>query len=274
MIVEMSEKIEAETEAPPPPEGEVADTDAEAQASVAEDGEVDAGEEVDGEVEGDEADEEPISDLIEQAGRAAGLLAFREAQLSATRHAPEVRRAILDVAIALGIVLAFLTAFALANWAAVSALSGPLPSWAAPLVVAGAWILIGILLLVFVMNRGDRVFGWRQLRMLGADSEQKIIEREKARDEAQQGMRDSLERLAGGVGSQAAVLVSAAVIPVAGGVVEAGEDILDGIDEFTDDIAEAMPGGGVINWVADVALIPGRYVARVARSTIKGSAKS
>ncbi len=94
---------------------------------------------------------------------------MREAQLAATRHAPEVRRAILDVAVALGIVVAFITAFALANWAAVNALSGPLPSWAAPLVLAGAWILIGILLLVFVLNRGDRVFGWRQLRMLGAD---------------------------------------------------------------------------------------------------------
>ena len=92
MIVEMSEKIEAETEAPPPPEGEV--PEAEPQAYVAEDGEVEAGEEVedDADVEGDEADEEPISDLIEQAGRAAGLLAFREAQLSATRHAASPSR--------------------------------------------------------------------------------------------------------------------------------------------------------------------------------------
>ena len=243
----MDEKIEAETEAPPPQEGEVEDAEAEAQAPP---------EEATAKAEGDETDEEPVSELIEQAGRAAGLLAFREAQLAATRHAPEVRRAILDVAIALGIVVAFITAFALANWAAVNALSGPLPGWAAPLVLAGAWILIGILLLVFVLNRGDRVFGWRQLRMLGADEAEKISAREAARDEAQQGLRESLERLAGGVGSQAAVLVSAAVIPVAGGVVDAGEDILEEIDEFTDDLGEAVPGGGMINWVADVALDP------------------
>ena len=49
----MNEKIEAETEAPLPHEGEVEDE----------------------EVEGDETDEEPVSELIEQAGRAAGLLA-------------------------------------------------------------------------------------------------------------------------------------------------------------------------------------------------------
>jgi len=269
----MNEKIEAETEAPPPPEGEV--PEAEAEAPVAQDGEFEAGEEVEGDadVEGDEADEEPISDLIEQAGRAAGLLAFREAQLSATRHAAEVRRAILDVVIALGIVFAFITAFALGNWAAVNALSGPLPSWAAPLALAGAWIVIGILLLVFVLNRGDRVFGWRQMRTLGKGGPEQLEAREEARDEAQQGLKDSLERLAGGVGSQAAVLVSAAVVPVADGVVEAGEDILEGIDEFTDNLGEAVPGGGVVNWVADMALVPGRYCIRVARRAIKSSGK-
>jgi hypothetical protein len=270
MVVEMNEKVEAETEAPPPEEGKVEDVEAEGEAPAPEDGEVDGEEELDG----DDAEEAPVSELIEQAGRAAGLLAFREAQLSATRNAPQVRRAITDVAIALGIVLAFITAFALANWAAVNALSGPLPSWAAPLVVAGAWILIGILLLVFVLNRGDRVFGWRQVRALGTGGPDQLEAREAARDEAQQGLKDSLERLAGGVGSQAAVLISAAVVPMADGVVDAGEDILEEIDEFTDNIAEAVPGGGVINWVADVALIPGRYVVRVAKSTIKGSTKS
>jgi hypothetical protein len=102
----------------------------------------------DGKFVGDAVAEEPVSELIEQAGRAARLLALRQAQLAAVRHGPQVRRASLDVAVALGIALAFLTAFVLANWAAVSALSGPLPGWAAPLLLAAAWIVIGIGLLV------------------------------------------------------------------------------------------------------------------------------
>jgi hypothetical protein len=42
----------------------------------------------DGEFVGDEVTEEPVSELIEQAGRATGLLALREAQLAAVRHGP------------------------------------------------------------------------------------------------------------------------------------------------------------------------------------------
>ena len=64
----------------------------------------------DGKFVGDAGAEEPVSELIEQTGRAAGLLALREAQLAALRHGPHLRRAALDVAVALGIALAFLTA--------------------------------------------------------------------------------------------------------------------------------------------------------------------
>jgi hypothetical protein len=52
-------------------------------------------------------------------------------------------------------------------------------------------------------------------------------------------------------------------------VVSAGEEIIDEIDEITDDIVEAVPGGGVVNWVADIALIPGRYGIRVARFALR-----
>ena len=36
---------------------------------------------------------EPVAALIEEAGRAAGLLALREAQLVAARHGTQTRRA-------------------------------------------------------------------------------------------------------------------------------------------------------------------------------------
>ena len=221
----------------------------------------------DGKFVGDAVAEDPVSELIGQAGRAAGLLALREAQLAALRHGPQLRRAALDVAVALGVALAFLTALVLANWAAVSALSGPLPGWAAPLLLAAAWIVVGVGLLAFVLNRADRVFDWRQRRGLGAAVEQRISARERAHDEAWRGMRESLVRLTGEVEHEAAVL---AVVPAARGVVSAGEHIIDEIDEITDDLEEAIPGGGVINWVADTALLPARFFVSVARAALEG----
>src|SRR5919106_2262859 len=221
----------------------------------------------DGTFVGDAVAEEPVSELIKQTGRAAGLLALREAQLAAVRHGPHLRRAALEVAVALGVALAFLTALVLANWAAVGALSGPLPGWAAPLLLAAVWIVVGLGLLAFVLNRADSVFDWRQRRGLGADVERRISARERARDEAWQGMRESLERLTGEVEHEAAVL---AAVPVAGGVVSAGEHIIDQIDEITDDLEEAVPGGGVINWVADTALLPARFFVSVARAALEG----
>jgi hypothetical protein len=53
-------------------------------------------------------------------------------------------------------------------------------------------------------------------------------------------------------------------------VVSAGEHIIDEIDEITDDLEEAIPGGGVINWVADTALLPARFFASVARAALEG----
>src|ERR687898_3538090 len=159
----------------------------------------------DGKFVADAVAEESVSELIEQTGRAAGLLALREAQLAAFRHGLQLRRAALDVAVALGVALAFLTAFVLANWAAVGALSGPLPGWAAPLLLASAWIVIGLGLLVFVLNRADTVFDWRQRRGRRAEAERRISARGRGRDQAWRGMGESPERLTGEGGHEAAV---------------------------------------------------------------------
>ena len=224
----------------------------------------------DGGAGGIEAPAETVSEPIEEAWRAAGRLALRETQLAAVRHGPQLRRAASDLAIALNVVLAFLTALALANWAAASALSGPLPGWAAALVLATTWIVIGILL-VFALNRGDRVLDRRRIWRLGADVERRTGAREWARHEAQQRMRESLEQLAGQVGERAgAAMVSSAVVPVAGGVISAGEHVIDQIDELTDDLGTAVPGGGAINRVADMALLPGRYLVSAARTALEG----
>ena len=218
----------------------------------------------DGGFVGEAVVEEPFSELIERAGRAVGVVALREAQLATLRHGPQLRRAALDIAVAQGSALAFFTAFVLANWAAVSALSGPVSGWAAPLLLAAAWIVIAIGLLVFVLNR--RVV-WRKRRVSEAAGEQRIIASERARDSAWEEMQESLERLAGGVENEAAALTA---VPVAGGLVNAGEHVLDQIDEITDGLEDALPEGGVINLVADAALLPARYFVSVARAALEG----
>lgn len=72
---------------------------------------------------GDET-QESVTELLEQLGREVSGLVFHETRLAASRHKAELRRAARDIAAVLGAALAFLTAFALANAAAVSAVNG------------------------------------------------------------------------------------------------------------------------------------------------------
>jgi hypothetical protein len=56
---------------------------------------------------------------------------------------------------------------------------------------------------------------------------------------------------------------------MAGDVVEAGEDILEASDEMVEAIAEELPGGGVVNQMWDVVLMPGRLGLKVATTVLK-----
>ena len=203
--------------------------------------------------------EAQASELLEQVGRDASVLVLREVELTTSRHIPELRRAVRDLSVVGGIGVAFVTAFVLANWAIVLALSPSLPAWRAPLVLMAAWAAVGGLLLVFVLRRTERVLGWEWWRAASADPAETVQTREQARDEAQHSLRESLQQFAGAVAREAGVLVAAAVVPLAGGAAEAGEKVLDAVDEVTDVIEEKLPGGGVINRVTDLALKPGRY---------------
>jgi MFS family permease len=212
---------------------------------------------------------EPVSELAVEVGRSTSVLVLREAQLVASQHVPELRRAARDIAGVAGVAVAFATAFALGNWAAVEALSPPLPGWRAPLVLAGAWILAGALLLFFVLTRAERVLGWKWWRVHGADqAETKELER--ARDQAEEEVRESLARLSGAIASEAGVLITAAVVPMAGSVLDAGEGIMDTADEMTDAMAESgVPGGRVVNQAFGVVLFPGRLVVRGATAVLR-----
>ena len=224
----------------------------------------------DEQVEDDEAEAEAqASELLERVGRDASVLVLREVELTTSRHIPELRRAARDLTVVVVVAVAFVTAFALVNWAIVNALSSPLPSWRAPLVLGAIWGVVGALLLVFLAHRTGHVLGWRWRQVVIVDPEERMRDREQARDEAQHTLRESLEEFAGAVAREAGVLVAAAVVPIGGAAADAGEKVLDAVDDVTDVIEEKLPGGGVINRVADLALKPGRYALGAVNKGLK-----
>ena len=201
--------------------------------------------------------EQSLTELLEQLGREVSVLAVCESRLAASRHAPQLRRAARDIAAALVVGLALLTAFALANVAAVSALSTTVADWVAALVLAAAWALVGALLALYLWTRARRVRG------LSAGSV------EEARAEAEQAVRDTLERLAPAITREIAMAAVPMATGMASGVVDAGEEIIDSAEELIETITQDVPGGGVVNQVWDFVLMPGRLGVRVATTVLK-----
>jgi hypothetical protein len=133
-------------------------------------------------------------------------------------------------------------------------------------VLAAAWLAVG-LLGAAVLLRGERI-PWRRLSGAGAG-------RAEALDDAEQTLRQSLDRLSEGIALAAEERIAAAILPLAGGIVDVGEDmveatdeVLEAADEITDAVEDAVPGGVVVNRAVDVALAPGRFGVKVARSVL------
>lgn len=212
---------------------------------------------------------EALTDLLVQLGRDLSVLVFCEAQLAASRNMPQVRRAARDIAAALVAAVAFLTAFAFVNVGAMLGLTSVLSPWLAALVLAVAWIVVGVVLAVALSVRAGKVSGWKWWRVFSAGPEEAAKDLERARAEAEEDVRRTLERLAPAV----TVEIAAAAVPMAtgmaGGVVDAGGDILEASDDMVEALAEDLPGGGVVNQVWDVVLMPGRYGLRVATTVLK-----
>ncbi len=206
------------------------------------------------------------SELIEQVGRDAAVLLGRELQLTASRHGEELRAAARNLFVVGAVAVAFATAFILLNWAIVAALEGPLSSWSAPLVVAAAWALIGAIGAIYLGTRPGAVASVKQLAGVGTDA----ASLEESRDEAEETLKGSLADLSGAVASETGVIVAAAIVPMAGGAVDAGEKLLDVADDMTDRLEESgMLGGRLVNQVFDVALLPGRMFIRVTTRAFK-----
>src|SRR5438477_624710 len=145
------------------------------------------------ELEQADADDESISELVEQLGRETSRLALHEAALSASRRVPELRRAALGIAAAVVVVLAFAAAFGLANWAAVSGLSSVIPTWLAALLLAVFWLGVGTVLLATLLVRAGHASGIEWWRMAGANRDRAVNTLQASRDEAAQAVRDTIE---------------------------------------------------------------------------------
>jgi hypothetical protein len=212
---------------------------------------------------------ESVTELMVQLGREVSVLVFCEAQLAASRNMPEARRAVRDIAAALVAAVAFLTAFVFANVAAMLGLTSVLSSWLAAVVLTAAWIAVGSALAVALMVRAGRVTGWKWWRVFSGGAEASLNELERARAEAERAVRETLEQLAPAMTFQ----IAAAAVPMAtdavGGVVDVGGDLIEASDDMVEGIAEDLPGGGVVNQMWDVVLMPGRFGVKVATTVLK-----
>jgi hypothetical protein len=211
-----------------------------------------------------------VTELFEQLAGELSDLGTSEAQLEAARNLPEVRRSARDIAGALVVVVAALTAFALLNVAAVDGLSRVMASWTAALVVAAFWIGVVGVLLFSLMGRARRWLLW----IVGKSPPKTALEElRQERDAAASSARTTLEEL----GPALALQIAMAAVPkagdVAGSVIEVGGSVLDGADEVIADITEELPGGGVVNQVWAVALAPGRFGVRVATTVLRRGAR-
>jgi hypothetical protein len=202
--------------------------------------------------------EQSLTELLEQLGRELGALLYYESRLAALRHRPEIRREARNLG-GLGlVVLALLAAFALANVAAVRALSGPLPDWLAPLLLAAAWVVVAVLVALLLRRR---------LARHAADAQ----ELEAARAEAGQAVRATLDQIAPVLSKEVAL----AAVPIAGdmadGAVGVAAELIESADDVVDALTDDVPGGGVVNQMWDVVLMPGRLGIRVATTVLRRS---
>ncbi len=210
-----------------------------------------------------------ITELLVQLGRDVSVLVFLETQLAASRNLPEVRRTARDITGAVIAALAFLTAFAFANVAALSALTGVVSTSVAALVLSAAWLALGFVVTLALMVRAGRVTGWRWWRVFRAGPEESLEDLERARADAEATVRETLTRLTPAMTIEIASASVAVAGDVAGDVVDAGADILETSDQVVEAIAEGLPGGSVVNQMWDVVLAPGRFGVKAATTVFR-----
>jgi hypothetical protein len=210
-----------------------------------------------------------VTELLVQLGRDLSVLALCEAQLQASRNMPEVRRAARDLAASLLVVAALVAAFVFANVAAFEGLSTVVSGWVAALVLCAVWTAVGVSLLIALLVRAEHATGWKWWRVFRAGPTEPRKDLEQARADAEQAVLDTLERLAPAITVEIATAAVANAGDMAEGALDVGEDLLETSDEIVEAIADDLPGGGVVNQMWDVALMPGRYGLKVVTTVLK-----
>jgi MFS family permease len=205
----------------------------------------------------DEESQGSVTELLEQLAPQLAALGLYEARLAASRHEPELRRAAGGIVATGGAVVALVVAFVFANAAVALLLSTVVPSWVAAVVLAVVWAVVGGVLGLVLLARARRAAFWR------------LEEAQRAREEAEQAVRDTLERLAPAISREIALAAMPAAGDMAGSVLDAGDELLDNADDMMESIVEDVPGGGVVNQMWDVVLMPGRFGVRVATTVLK-----
>ena len=128
--------------------------------------------------------------LLGQLAHELSRLVRHDLELAAAERLPELRRVATEVAVLAVGVLALVLALATGTWAAVRGLTTAIPSWAAPLVIAGAWLIVAALLLAHEYPR-------RLMARLSAHRHDRAIETSRAgREQGELTVRQTAERLA------------------------------------------------------------------------------
>jgi hypothetical protein len=162
-----------------------------------------------------------------------------------------------------------LTAFAFANVAAMNGLTDVMSAALAALVLCAAWLALGSALTLALMVRAGHVTGWRWWRVFRAGPEESLQDLERARDDAEQAVRETLAQLAPVMTVEIASASVGAAGDMAGDVLEAGGDLLGSADDAIGAIAEDLPAGSVVNQAWGVVLMPGRFGVRVATTVLR-----
>ncbi len=182
----------------------------------------------DPEVASEEDVEESITELLEQLGKDLAALVYYESRLAAERNKAQIRQVAGGVAAALAALAALLTAFVLANTAALLGLATVMDAWLAALILAAAWTAVGVVVALMLRARVKRA----------EKGEGETLE--EASERAEQAVRATLEKLGPTITKEIAL----AAVPTAGGIAEFGEDLIEGVDDIVDDLADEIPGGG------------------------------
>jgi len=128
--------------------------------------------------------------LLGQLAHELSQLVRSDIELAAAERLPEARRALMELVVLAAGLVALVFALAAATWAAVRGLTLVIPGWSSPLVVAGAWLTLAVLLLVHDYPR-------RLVAQLSTERHGRVIASSRAeREQAEETIRSTAEQLA------------------------------------------------------------------------------